>query len=394
MTSPAFEPGCVGITPPGALGVAFLHHLGGPGRVWFLEREVSNTSRALRAAGGLRIRTPGAPERRIAADGLFRPGWPSGDGEPLPEILLVGSNPDQLFGVVDEFVHLLVALHARGLPLVSNSPIPTVVLASNGIYHQRVRQVLIERLEEAVMLGRLPELWPDVLPGIVARWLRGVTLQTGHREGTGADALYLPGPAGVTTLAGGSAAVRARACAVLQGLGGRFEDAGDVAPVRIEFHKAIINLNGNLLGLLAAMDGEGRFRRVSVADVHAPARESQMLELTGHIVAVGKAVRALPQEDTVEQHFERVRCVATLLADHVPSSVQYVASQLEAGTLRAEVPPTERWLLQPLMHFARALGLAEQAAYFGALQTRLEGLLANLAGERKTGAPPIGERPL
>ena len=40
-------------------------------------------------------------------------------------------------------------------------PLPVVVLASNGIYYQRLRQIYLEKLEESSLLGRLPDLWPD-----------------------------------------------------------------------------------------------------------------------------------------------------------------------------------------------------------------------------------------
>ena len=120
----------------------------------------------------------------------------------LPEIVLLCPNPDQLPGILNTVVQLLERMNEHG-ELTPEFELPTLVLSSNGIYYQRLRQQFIERLEESTLLGRLPDLWPDIMPRIVGRLLRGVTIQTGVRDGIGADAVYHPGPRGITRLAGG-----------------------------------------------------------------------------------------------------------------------------------------------------------------------------------------------
>jgi len=44
---------------------------------------------------------------------------------------------------------------------------------------QRLLNIFVEWLEESALLGRLPDLWPDFMPRIVGRLLRGMTIQTG-----------------------------------------------------------------------------------------------------------------------------------------------------------------------------------------------------------------------
>ena len=75
---------------------------------------------------------------------------------------------------------------------------------------------------------------------IVGKPLRGVTIQTGQRDGHGGDAIYRPGPRGRTRLAGGGPAQRRRCGEVLQNLGGWFEVADDETPTRVEFDKALV----------------------------------------------------------------------------------------------------------------------------------------------------------
>ena len=365
----------IGITPPGALGVAIFHHLTrggaepGPGQVGFIRRESSSTTRFLMEADLLRVRY----EDKLSEhplDPLLLPGW---DRDGYPEVLLVCSTPDQLFTIVDEYVRLLERLHASDRLDASASALPAVILCANGIYFQRIRQVLVEKIEEAELLGRLPDLWPDLMPAIVGHWMRGVTIQTGLREGTGARALYLPGPSGLTTIAGGLKPLRERVVTRLAKLGGWFEDAGTRTPTSVEFQKAIINLNGNLIGILAsaAEGGSAGFKPLSVARVHAPERLPRMRELTHHVMQVGRAVNALGPDETLDAQIDRITRVAAALDNHVPSSVQWVEKHWREGSLKAEVPPTEAWLLNPLLHYARSTGLWEQVAYFEALQGEL-----------------------
>lgn len=271
-------PSTVGILPPGALGVAFFHHLTrGPGRdrVFFLDRPGSAASAALRRDGSLHVRGGDAPERRLPIADILRPALPELLAQQaLPELILVATNPDQLARVLADVVALLEVLHVQGglLSAVARGELPVWILAANGIYFQRQRQFFLEQLEEATLLGRLPDLWPDLMPRLVGRLLRGVTIQTGLREEREGRTHYLPGPPGLTRVAGGDPAIRARVLAVLTGLGGWFEDGGAASPTRLEFDKAMINLAGNLVGQLAALDEHGNFRRLSVAEVASPER--------------------------------------------------------------------------------------------------------------------------
>ncbi|MCI0745619.1 MAG: hypothetical protein L0Y58_09465, partial [Verrucomicrobia subdivision 3 bacterium] len=243
--------------------------------------------------------------------------------------------------------------------------------SSNGIYFQRLRQIFIEKLEEATLLGRLPDLWPDLMPRIVGRFLRGVTIQTGVREGTGAEAIYRPGPRGITRLAGGDADCRERCCALLSARGGWYEIAVNSSATRLEFNKGIINLATNLLGQLYAIDDAGNFQPLTVAQILAPEREPEFRRLASEVFAVGKAVKAYGRTDEFEKVYQPLRETLELHRSHIPSSLQWVDLRLRTGELAADVTPTEMWLLEPLIRYARSAGLDHSAEYFEDLKRQL-----------------------
>lgn len=364
----------VGILPAGALGVSLFYHLTRQlqeirGDVCFMARAGSPSAQTLSQQCKLRI-ADAHGLHEIDASHLLKPDLMScaRAGE-LPEVLIVCPNPDQLPGVLTELVQLLEAGYERGE--LDDLPIPTVVLSSNGIYYQRLRQIFIEKLEEATLLGRLPDLWPDIMPQIVGRFLRGVTIQTGLREGSGAEAIYRPGPRGITRLAGGDKAVREHCCEMLASRGAWVELAQNSSATRLEFDKGIINLATNSLGQLYAIDDAGAFTLLTVEQILNPEREPEIRKLAAEVFAVGKAVRAYAKTDEFEEIYKPLRDTLDLHRSHVPSSLQWVGLRLRTGELAGELTPTENWLLEPLIRYARSAGLERSAEYFEELKTRL-----------------------
>lgn len=367
--------GTVGIVPAGALGVAFYYHLthelrAVDERVFFIARAGSASGASLRERGSLRIAT-GDTVRDIAHPALFAPDLLSCAAAGfLPEVLLVCTQPDQLLGGMVHVVRLIEWLHEHGT--LDAAALPAFVLCSNGIYFQRVRQFFIEKLEESTLLGRLPDLWPNLMPQLVGHLLRGVTIQTGQREGAGADAIYRPGPRGITRLVGGATTNRERVAALLTERGAWFEVAAHASPTRVEFDKALINLAVNLLGQLHAIDDTGRFRLLTIGEILAEEGSTETRELAQRVVEVGRAVRAYSERDDFESIYAEVLTAAREHLDHVPSSLQWIAQQLHHHALQARLTPTEAWLLEPLIRYAHAAGLEDAARYFENLTRRVE----------------------
>lgn len=365
--------GSVAITPPGALGVSFFTHLTAQlqrqGDTFFVGMDNSRSIHAL-LSSELQIAS-GESIERLAPDNLIFPtlsaAWEVGY---RPEILIACPNPDQLLQVVSTFVDLIERIWEE-TPDGEERKIPALILSSNGIYFQRVRQMFVEKLEESILLGRLPDLWPDHMPRIIGHLLRGVTFQTGVRSGSGAATIYRPGPSGISTLAGGSDQVRARCCELLCGRGAWFENPAGVSPTRLEFEKAIANLTANLLGLLYAFGEDGNFRRLTINEVLVPQHEDDIRELVRRVFEVGSTIKVFTPRDSFEGLFDHVTKSLRQVGSHVPSSLQSIELQLKAGSLEAKFPPTETWLIDPLIRYARSSQLTEAVSYFEGLRAAL-----------------------
>ena len=367
------ETPAIGILPIGALGVALYHHLTSDpslpqGGVVFLSRETGAGRERWSGQSAVAIEAPtGRRDLRLAGrfEGSLQAAAASGR---LPEMVLVCTNPDQLFDVISDFVAVVVLEHRAGRLQAGSAKLPLLILCSNGIYFQRLRSSFVELLEESTLLGRLPDLWPSLMPAIVGRLMRGVTIQTGLRRGSGNSAVYLPGPPGRTVLTGGDPAARAAAVRTLAGRGGWYEDARGMVPTRVEFNKAMVNLAINVFGQLAAIDEGGGFRPLTVGEIGVPGRHGQILELVKAVMRVGVGVGVYRQDEAPDEIFRETLQSMGTAAAHVPSSLQWLGQQLSEGTLSPGLTPTEQWLLKPLQHYARSLGDTGAINYFEGLR--------------------------
>ncbi len=377
--------GSIGIEPPSALGSGFFCYLTDSltrldDQVYFLERPGSASGEALRRGGEIRIAAGGTLHRLSARTHLKPDLVRSYEAGELPEVVLVCANPDQLLGIVDAFVTVLEQVHHDGLLEGDTPPVPILVLCANGIYFQRIRQLYIERIEEGTLYGRLPDLWPGRMPWIVGRLMRGVTLQSAIREGQGAETVYRPGPRGLTRLAGGEDQSRERCHEVLVRKGGWFEIARHASATRLELDKAMFNLPANLLGQIYAIDERGQFTPLTVAQIVTKEREGEIRELLRQVFWVGRAIKVYGESDSIEALYAEVLSIWQSHGDHVPSSVQWVGFKLREGTLEPAITPTESWLLEPLVRYARSAGLEDAAAYFEGLKERLVRKLISAIG--------------
>jgi hypothetical protein len=366
--------------------VSLFYHLtselkNNDGKVFFVERSGSSSTAEIKERGTLIIE--GRTERQLISTAALLRGdlLHQFEAATLPEVLLLCPNPDQLPEVLHTFVQLIERLHAAD-GKINTADLPIIVLASNGIYYQRLRQQFIEQLEEATLLGRLPDLWPDIMPRIVGHLLRGVTIQTGLRDGAGADAVYHPGPPGITRLAGGDVQMRVRACTLLQGRGGWFELSDQSSATRLEFDKAIVNLSANLLGQFYAIDPSGNFTPLRVREIATSEHADEIRELAEHVFAIGRAVNVYRAGEDFEKLFAALMETTHQHDEHIPSSLQWIGLRLRQGTLRPELTPTEEWLLNPLIRYAHAAGQHDAGHYFENLRKRAVENLARAAERR------------
>jgi hypothetical protein len=294
----------------------------------------------------------------------------------LPEIILACTNPDQLFDVIRDYVAAVEHEHRAGRLLSGAATLPVLVLCSNGIYYQRVRSSFIELLEESTLLGRLPDLWPNLMPTVVGRLMRGVTIQTALRSGAGESAVYRPGRPGRTLLTGGGKEARAATARKLSHCGGWFEDAGETLATRVEFDKALVNLAMNVFGQLASIDSSGRFRSLTVGEIARQMPPARILELVTATMKVGRGVGVFREDESPSAVLDELCRRFDSTTEHVPSSLQLLAQQIGSGTLAHGLAPTEKWLLQPLKQYARSLGDTDAISYFEGIESELTAAIA------------------
>ena len=108
--------------------------------------------------------------------------------------------------------------------------------------------------------------------------------------------------------------------------------------------------------------------------------EAEIQELTRHVFRVGQAVKVYGRLEDFGEAYEKVLESCRLHATHVPSSLQWVGLNLRLGRLEPALTPTETWLLDPLIRYARSAGLDETVRYFESLKERLLRKLV-MAGE-------------
>jgi hypothetical protein len=369
----------VGLLPIGALSVAFYHYLTSPGssaQVQFLGRRGGGKSERWGESSSVRVETKDGIKDLLLA-GLLAGNLPEAAAAGrLPSVVLVCTNPDQLLDVIADFVAVVEYEHRQGHLLLGTARLPALVLCSNGIYFQRVRSSLVEMLEESTLLGRLPDLWPELMPGVVGRMMRGVTIQTALRRGGGSSAVYRPGPRGRTLLTGGDRVVRQTVVAELSKLGVWFEDAGTAKPTRVEFDKAIINLAMNVFGQLSAIDSEGRFRALTVGDITRSVPRERILELVTEVMKVGNGVGVFLEDESPAATMAELQRQLAATAAHVPSSLQMLEQQILSKTLAPGLGATEKWLLQPLQQYSRSLGDERAITYFEAIEKELTAAIA------------------
>jgi len=126
-----------------------------------------------------------------------------------------------------------------------------------------------------------------------------------------------------------------------------------------------------LLGQLYAIDDNGNFTLLRINQIIVPEHELEIRNLCLHVFAVGRAVRAYEASDEFSDLFERLKVTLQPHASHTPSSLQWIALRLRTGSLDLNVPPTEAWLLDPLIRYARSAGLDEAVQYFEELKEQL-----------------------
>ena len=155
----------VGICPSGALGVSVLYHLitgvdqdGSSGSNIVLLDRPSST----RHPGQILVRAPTSSNEDVVdlashhTPGSFLSLHEKGE---LPELIAVVCNPDQIEPILIAVVDILVSVAAETktfTPDIAALHTPVMAFLSNGIFYQSILKTMVDLLEDASEMGKLP----------------------------------------------------------------------------------------------------------------------------------------------------------------------------------------------------------------------------------------------
>jgi hypothetical protein len=100
---------------------------------------------------------------------------------------------------------------------------------------------------------------------------------------------------------------------------------------------------------------------------------------------VGRGVGVYSPDESPKVVFDETIKWMAPAAHHVPSSLQWLQQRISSRTLSSGLTPTEKWLLQPLQHYARSLGDSHAINYFEGLERELNAAIERAIAAQKKG---------
>src|SRR3972149_5474897 len=249
--------GELGIHPPGALGVAFFVHASAD---CFIGRGGDGITQPLKTTGALKLLQEGKL-RSVPLEGRIFANLLEADAmNRMPELLFICCNPNQLALVTQDLTRFRETLAERN-KLSSTEDIhrhvPVFLVLPNGILAEQNVRTYEEQINESMLLRRLPGVTEAMVPTLLDRLVRGISLQAGGRRGSGSETVYVLERKGSLLFAGGGDAERDRVEAILGTHGYPFKHARDVPGTRIAFDKAMISIVLNVGGLIHMVKPDG-----------------------------------------------------------------------------------------------------------------------------------------
>ena len=376
-SSPVFHEGQLGVHPPGALGVAFFIHARAE---CFIGRSGDGITQPLKDAGALNL-DDGGTIRSIPLRNRVLANLLEADAlNQMPELLLVCCNPDQLGPFTGEMTRFLESLAQRGrLRSLEDirREVPILLILPNGVLAEQTLQTYEEQLRESALMERFPGLTEEMHNALLARVVRGISLQAGGRRGSGAETIYALERKGAIVFAGGGEFERERVEAILKAHDYPFTHARGVPGVRIEFDKATISIVLNVGGLIHTVKPDGQLIDLRMGDLcKDPAMSDFVSRVTRAVFNVGKAVGAYPPDAAYEEIWAVHRATILAHSGHVTSSLKTFRDALARGMRGVTLFANEEWILTPLARYAAKAGLSSEEALFNSLRRRVQEAMA------------------
>lgn len=346
--------GKIGILPHGALTMAFFYHLGGCSTGDYIIAKGNSLSfNELASQGHINLEVDG--ERKIVdtKNILFKNLVTCYQTTGLPEVLIVAPLTDQLEIFVEDLIGLLEEFDKEGYfhsKSMLEQVMPIFVVASNGIFDKRLRELIMSRIDTTDKLKDMPE---DIKRAVIGRIIRGIAIQGGERT----QQVYRPGVKGSIHIAGGMMDARKRVKQIFEIERG-FPTLVHNNPEEEELKKAILSVAGNAVTLAYILNKDGDFQDIRMGNL----LQEPLKEYTEEIC------RAVYNVSVKMGHFKSVSfkviwkdCLASIAAqyfNHRNSSVQQFIERLKKRTLKQELLPTEASLFDFLITRAEKEGLA------------------------------------
>ncbi len=380
------QKGELGIHPPGALGVAFFVHANAD---CFVGRGGDGITQPLKTAGTLKL-MDGGNVRSVSLEGRIFANLLEADAmNRMPELLFVCSNPNQLALVTLELTRFLENLAERN-KLTSTEDIrrhvPILLILPNGILAEQTTRAYEEQITESMLMGRLPGLSEAMVPALLDRLVRGISLQAGGRRGAGADTVYVLERKGSLLFAGGGDEERDRIEAILGAHAYPFQHVRGVPGTRIEFDKGMISIVLNVGGLIHTVKPNGELIDLRMGDLCKDASKADFVDrVTQAVFKVGKSAGAYPSDATYDEIWTPHRATIMSYAGHVTSSLKTFRDALSNGLDNVKLFSNEEWILTPLARYAANSGMCEEEALFLSLKKDVQAATARAIHYRDRG---------
>ena len=379
--------GELGIHPPGALGVGFFIHAGAES---LIGRGGDGITQLLKELGSLRLQDGDALREVSLKNRIFANVLEADALNRLPELLLVCCNPSQLPLLTGELTRFVESLVERGrlrsLEDIRRN-VPILLVLPNGILSEFTLQTYLDQLTESILMDRLPGVTEEMNQALLDRIVRGISLQAGGRQGSGADTVYRLEKKGMLIFAGGGAAERERVEAIVAAHDYPFTHARDVPGTRIEFDKAMISIVLNVGGLIYTVKPSGELIDLRMGDLCKDSSKAQFIEqVTRAVFDVGRAIDAYPADATYDEVWADHHATILKFAGHVTSSLKTFRDALGAGLNTVSLFSNEEWILTPLAGYAAKAGLTDEEAMFKKLKLQVQQSMARAIRHRDHGS--------
>lgn len=380
------QEGKLGVYPPGALGVAFFIHAKAD---CFVGRGGGGITQSLKASGALKLLDGGKLRSIPLAGRIFANLLEADAMDQMPELLLVCCNPDQLASFTLDLTRFLENLTERNKLNSAEDirrQVPILLILPNGVLAEQTLRTYEEQINESMLMGRLPGVTESMVPALLDRLVRGISLQAGGRRGIDAETVYVHERKGALLFAGGGENEHDRIEAILGPHGYPFKRARGVPGTRIEFDKAMISIVLNVGGLIHVVKPDGDLIDLRMGDLcKDPSKAEFVGRVTRAVFDVGKSAGAYPAEAVFDEIWDGHRATILSHADHVTSSLKTFRDALSKGLNSVKLFSNEEWILSPLSCYAAKAGLYAEEALFLSLKKNVQAAMARAIRYRDSG---------